>query len=175
MTSAVGVLERRRAIAEIGLTPEQAQRLLPRPDLRSTSLEPVTKEQTARADLGRIGVVLLFMAIAFYCTFVLAGVVEEKSSRVVEVLLSRVPADRTARGQDPRDRAGRSCPTGLVIGAGLVALSVSGNTVVPADDAGHDRVDRVLVRPGYAFYSVLYATAGSLVSRQEETQSLRSR
>jgi ABC-2 type transport system permease protein len=26
---------------------------------------------------------------------------------------------------------------------------------------------------GYAFYSVLYATAGSLVSRQEETQSLQ--
>jgi hypothetical protein len=119
VSSAVGDLDRQQAIGEIGLNPEQAKRLLQPPELRSTSLEPATKEQTARADLGRIGVVVLFMAIAFYCAFVLTGVVEEKSSRVVEVLPSRVR------------------PSELLAGK-----------IFGTDDAEHVRVDRVLVHPG---------------------------
>lgn len=60
--SAVGALERQQAIEDLGLISEEAQRLLRAPVLRSTSLERATEEQTARADLGRIGVVLLFVA-----------------------------------------------------------------------------------------------------------------
>jgi ABC-type Na+ efflux pump permease subunit len=97
ITSAIGGIERQAAIAELGLTEAEAERLLQPPELASSSLEPTTREETARADLGRVGVVLLFLMIAVCGGFVLTGVVEEKSSRVVEVLLSRVrPAELLA-------------------------------------------------------------------------------
>jgi ABC-2 type transport system permease protein len=174
VTSAVGVLERQQAIREIGLTPGQAKRLLQPPELGSTSLEPVTKEQTARADLGRIGVVLLFMAIAFYCGFVLIGVVEEKSSRVVEVLLSRVRPTELLAGKILGIGLVGLAQLAVVMGAGLVALRVSHNNTLAPETAPATLVWIVFwFILGYAFYSVLYATAGSLVSRQEETQSLQ--
>lgn len=171
--SAVGVLERQQAIDEIGLTPEQALRLQQPPELRSTSLEPATTEQTARADLGRIGVVLLFMAIAFYCAFVLTGVVEEKSSRVVEVLLSRMRPSELLAGKIFGIGLVGLAQLAVVIGAGLVALSFSDNTLVPKTTPSTLGWIVFWFILGYAFYSVLYATAGSLVSRQEETQSLQ--
>jgi ABC-2 type transport system permease protein len=172
VSSSVQAVEQRRAIAELGLTPDQAARLLQPPALRTESLGPVTKEQRARAGLGWIGVVLLFMAIAFYCGFVLVGVVEEKSSRVVEVLLSRVRPTELL--------AGKILGIGLVglaqftitVIAGLAALSFSHNDVVPDTTAATLASIVFWFVLGYAFYSVLYATAGSLVSRQEETQSI---
>ena len=82
--------EQQQVIGELGLTADQAKRLLQPPDLASRSLDPASKERDARAALAVIGVVLLFMAIAFYGGFVLVGAIEEKSSRVVEVLLSRL-------------------------------------------------------------------------------------
>lgn len=173
VSSAVGVLEREQAIGEIGLTPEQAQQLLQPPELRSTSLEPRTKEQTARADLGRIGVVLLFMAIAFYSASVLTGVVEEKSSRVVEVLLSRVRPTELLAGKVFGIGLVGLAQLAVVMGAALVALSFSDNTLVPETTPSTFGWIVFWFILGYAFYSVLYATAGSLVSRQEETQSLQ--
>ena len=173
VTSAVGILEHQRTIDEIGLTPEQAKQLLQSPELGSTSLEPATKEQTARADLGRIGVVLLYFAIAFYCAFVLTGVVEEKSSRVVEVLLSRMRPAELLAGKILGVGLVGLAQLGVVMGAGLVALSFSDNTLAPETAPSTLGWIVFWFVLGYAFYSVLYATAGSLVSRQEETQSLQ--
>ena len=172
-TSAVGVLEQERAITEMGLTPEQAQRLLAPPELQSTSLDPSTDEQTARADLGRIGVVLLFMAIAFYCAFVLTGVVEEKSSRVVEVLLSRVRPTELLAGKILGIGLVGLAQLAVVMGAGLITLMFADNNLIPETTPGTFGWIVFWFILGYAFYSVLYATAGSLVSRQEETQGLQ--
>ncbi|HET9724689.1 MAG TPA: ABC transporter permease, partial [Actinomycetota bacterium] len=173
VASAVRVAEQQQAVAEIGLTPEQAQELLRPPELRSTSLEPATKEQGARAGLAIVGVVLLFMAIVFYGGFLLVGVVEEKSSRVVEVLLSRL--------RPPELLGGKILGIGLVglaqfvviAASALVALWLSGNTTAP--ETTPSTIGWVLFWfvLGYGFYSVLYATAGSLVSRQEEAQSIQ--
>ena len=109
VTSSVGALERASAIDEMGIPPEQARRLAGPPDLASRSLEPATQERTEREELALIGLLVLFMAIAFYGGFLLVGVVEEKSSRVVEVLLSRLrPAELLA---------------GKILGIGLVGLA----------------------------------------------------
>lgn len=171
--SAVGALERQRAIADLGLTSEEAQRLLRAPELRSTSLERATEEQTARADLGRIGVVLLFVAIAFYCSFVMVGVVEEKSSRVVEVLLSRVRPAELFAGKILGIGLVGLAQFALVVVSALVALSFADNILAP--DTTPSTLGWIVFWfvLGYAFYAVLYAAAGSLVSRQEETTSLQ--
>jgi ABC-2 type transport system permease protein len=173
VTSAVQVLAQRQAIAELGLTPEEAQRLLRPTALRSTSLEPETPERTARIALATIGMVLLFMAIAFYGGFLLVGVVEEKSSRVVEVLLSRLRPTELLTGKILGIGLVGLVQFALVAGSALVALEVSGNTLAP--ETTPTTIGWVLFWfvLGYAFYSVLYAAAGSLVSRQEEAQSIQ--
>src|SRR5690606_26211780 len=56
-----------------------------------------------------IMMVLLFIAISTYGNLVLTGVVEEKASRVVEVLLARVPA--------------RNLLAGKVVGIGLLGFA----------------------------------------------------
>jgi ABC-2 type transport system permease protein len=172
VTSAVAILDRQETIGELGLSAEQAEELLRAPDLPSSSLDPTTEEETARADLGRIGVVLLFLMIAFYGGFVLTGVVEEKTSRVIEVLLSRIRPSELLAGKILGIGLVGLAQFGLVVAAGLVALSVSDTTVIPETASGTLGWIVFWFVLGYGFYSVLYAAAGSLVSRQEETQSL---
>jgi len=173
VTSSVQVLDREQAIGELDLTAEQAQRLLRPPDLPSTSLEPATEERSARVALAEVGMVLLFLAIVFYGGFVLSGVVEEKSSRVVEVLLSRLRPTELLTGKVLGIGLVGLAQFAAVAGAALIALVLSGSTVAP--ETTPSTIGWVLFWfvLGYAFYSVLYATAGSLVSRQEEAQSIQ--
>ncbi len=99
------------------------------------------------------------------------GIVEEKASRVVELLLSTLRA--------------RDLLAGKVLGIGVVALGqlllVSGIGLGLALAAGSldvpgDAVVALLVVLGffvlgYAFYAALFAVAGALVPRQEEVQN----
>ncbi|HEX9122650.1 MAG TPA: ABC transporter permease [Actinomycetota bacterium] len=172
VTSAVQAVEQQQAIADLGLTPEQAQRLLRPPDLVSQSLEPASKERSARITLATIGLVLLFMAISFYGGFLLVGVVEEKSSRVVEVLLSRLRPTELLAGKIAGIGLVGLAQFAAVAASALVALALSGNTLAPTTTPGTIGWILFWFVLGYGFYSVLYAAAGSLVSRQEEAQSM---
>ncbi len=173
VTASVQVLERQEAIGEFGLTSEQAARLLEPLVLPATSLEPATKERSARIALATIGMVLLFMAIVFYGGFLLVGVIEEKSSRVVEVLLSRMRPTELLAGKILGIGLVGLAQLALVAASALVALALSENTVAPETTPGTMGWLVFWFVLGYAFYSVLYATAGSLVSRQEEAQSIQ--
>jgi ABC-2 type transport system permease protein len=172
VTSAVGAVERQHAIDDLGLTPEEAQQLLQPPELASSSLEPFTKERSARIALAMIGLVLLFTAISVYGSFLLVGVVEEKSSRVVEVVLSRVRTTELLAGKIAGiGLVGLAQFTAVAV-AGLAALALSDGAEAPQTTPGTIGWIVFWFVLGYAFYAVLYATAGSLVSRQEEAQSM---
>jgi ABC-2 type transport system permease protein len=172
VTSAVGVVERQQAIADLGLTPAEARQLLQPPELASSSLEPFTKERSSRIALAMIGLVLLFTAISVYGSFLLVGVVEEKSSRVVEVVLSRVRTTELLTGKIAGiGLVGLAQFTAVAV-AGFVALALSNGSEVPQTTRGTIGWIVFWFVLGYAFYAVLYATAGSLVSRQEEAQSM---
>lgn len=172
VTSAVQVVERQEAIGELGLTPEQAGRLLAPPDLDSTSLEPVTRERSEREGLAFIGLFVMFMAIALYGGFLLVGIVEEKSSRVVEVLLSRLRPTELLAGKILGIGLVGLAQLALMAVVALVALRFSDNTTATTTPSTIAWIVVWFVL-GYGFYSVLYATAGSLVSRQEEAQSIQ--
>ncbi|MFB3738809.1 MAG: ABC transporter permease [Candidatus Velamenicoccus archaeovorus] len=172
VTAAVQVVEQQRAVHELGLRPDQVQRLLRPPGLDSRSLEPATEERSARVALATIGLVLLFMAISFYGGFLLVGVVEEKSSRVVEVLLSRLRPTELLAGKIAGIGLVGLAQFGAVAASALIALKLSGNTLAPSTTPSTIGWILLWFVLGYAFYSVLYAAAGSLVSRQEEAQSM---
>jgi len=119
-----------------------------------------------------VGLILVFVMLSQYNTWILFGVIEEKSSRVIEVLLATVRPVRLLSGK--------------VLGIGLVAFAQASLIVVFAfvlaegvgSDLLHGTAPLVLVSTlawlvlGYAFYCWVYAAAGSMVERQDQAQSL---
>ena len=171
ITAAVQADERQRAIGALGLAPDQLRSLQP-PALASTSLEPATAELSARRDLAMIGLALLLLAISFYGGFLLVGVIEEKSSRVIEVLLSRLRPTELLSGKIAGIGLVGLAQVGVVATAALVALAVSDSADIPATTASTVGWLALWFVLGYGFYAVLFGAAGSLVSRQEEAQSM---
>jgi ABC-2 type transport system permease protein len=171
VTGAVQAVEQQRAIDDLGLTPEEQQQLRPAP-VSSSTLEPVTKERSARLALATVALVLLLLFISFYGGFLLVGVIEEKSSRVVEVMLSRLRPTELLTGKIAGIGLVGLAQFALVAAAALIALAFSDNAQLPTTTRGTIGWVVFWFILGYAFYAVLYGAAGSLVSRQEEAQSM---
>ncbi len=171
VTSAVQLVERQRAIDELGLTSEEEQQLRPVP-LSSSSLEPITEELSARMLLATIALLLLLMFISFYGGFLLVGVIEEKSSRVVEVLLSRLRPTELLTGKIAGIGLVGLAQFGTVAAAALIAMAVSDDSRLPTTAPGTIGWVVFWFVLGYAFYAVLFGASASLVSRQEEAQSM---
>ena len=142
-----------------------------RPPLRVESAEPVDPERDAKAGLAFFAVLLLYGQLLTYGYWVASGVVEEKSSRVIEVLLATIR---------PRELlAGKVIGLGLlglgqlllVAGLGLVAAAATGVLTVDGDLLAAIGLALVWFLLGYAFYASAFAVAGALVPRQEELQT----
>jgi ABC-2 type transport system permease protein len=159
------------ALRRAGVTGAEAERALSPPPLRVASAEPVDEDDDARAGLAFFIVLLLYGQLLTYGYWVAAGVVEEKASRVVEVVLSTIrPAHLLA---------------GKVIGLGLLGLGsllltgavglatagVTGALDIDGDVLTAVGLALVWFVVGYAFYACAFACAGALVPRQEELQS----
>src|SRR4051812_46126579 len=141
------------------------------PPLRLTTVEPIDPEKDAKAGLAFFTIFILYGQLLTYGYWVAAGVVEEKSSRVIEVLLATIR---------PRDLlAGKVIGLGLlglsqlllVALLGLVAAGVTGAVTIDGTLLGAVALSLLWFLLGYAFYASAFAVAGALVPRQEELQS----
>ncbi|NKT03501.1 ABC transporter permease [Rhodococcus hoagii] len=135
------------------------------------AIDPPDPERGQRIALSTAVVVLLYMQILAFGMYVAMGVVEEKSSRVVELLLSTLRPLQLLWGK--------------VIGIGAVGLAQL--TVYGVVGVGAGVATGVLTLGGtawgtllgtlgwfvlgFAFFAVLYAATGSMVSRQEDVNS----
>jgi ABC-2 type transport system permease protein len=143
----------------------------PPPPLQVSTVEPVDEDADAKSGYTFFIVLILYGQLLTYGYWVSAGVVEEKASRVVEVVLSTIrPAQLLA---------------GKVIGLGLLGLGnlllIFGVGLGVAKLAGALDIDGAVLGAaalalawfivGYAFYACAFACAGALVSRQEDLQS----
>ncbi len=119
-----------------------------------------------------IGIVLIFYFLSQYCTWILMGVMQEKSSRVVEVLLATVRPIQLLGGK--------------ILGIGLVALGqatlivlfalgverATGSSLLSGTQPAFLVAALLWLVLGYAFYCWLFAAAGSTASRQDQVQTL---
>jgi ABC-2 type transport system permease protein len=155
-----------------GLDAAQLAELLQPPPLEDRVLEPHDSDRGVRIATASIGVVLLFLAIQTYGNMVLMGVIEEKSSRVVEVLLNHLRPRALLAGKVLGIGTLGLLQMVLVLLSALVALaSVRGIDVpaIPVDGLVWFVVWFLL---GFAFYATAFAMGGSLVSRQEDAASV---
>ncbi|RAS64102.1 ABC-2 type transport system permease protein [Lentzea atacamensis] len=159
-------------LAEAGITPQQVAQNLANVNVDVTALEPVDPQRGQRLAIGLIVAALLYYSLLVYGTMVAQGVVEEKSSRVVEILLATVRPWQLLLGK--------------VIGLGAVGLlqllviSMVGlglSSAFDVIDVGALGATALLTGVlwyllGFFLYATVFAAAASLVSRQEELQSV---
>ena len=156
--------------ASLGLSADATARLLAPVQVTVTQLHRQS-QRTARTIIAYIGVILLYMAIAVYGSYVLTGVVEEKSSRVVEVLLSRVPPASLLGGKIAGIGLAALAQFLAVAAAAVATLLVTRPSGLPPGTYTAIPALVVWFVLGFAFYSMLYGSLGSLASRAEDAQA----
>jgi ABC-2 type transport system permease protein len=142
---------------------------------------PGSPEQGASYLLGFGMTILIFMLIILYGTWVAMSVAEEKSSRVMEVILNAATPFQLLSGKVLGVGAVAVTQYLAIIIVGIVALVAQAPLVSAVlGDAAEGlalpaglTVQLLLVLGlygvlGFLLYSVLFAAAGSLVSRQED-------
>jgi ABC-type Na+ efflux pump permease subunit len=148
--------------------------------------QPVAaSEYAGRRIVGVVFVVLIFITLVIYGMWVAAGVVAEKSSRVMELLISAASPGQLVIGK--------------VVGIGLAGLVQYVAILIPAlatlllqdriasailGTSGGMELSLSALTPGllaaygafwimgFVLYALIYAAAGSLVSRAEDLQVL---
>ena len=149
-----------QTLQRAGVPPEEIQAALAPPPLPVRSLEPVDEDARSKRAIATVAVFILYGQLIGYCFTVAMGVVEEKSTRVVEVLLAAVRPVQLL--------AGKIVGIGLVglfqlaiIGVIGLALATASGAITLPPDAG-PTIGSVLLwfLLGYAFYSSLFAVAG---------------
>lgn len=168
--SAVSAVTVEAALRETGLSEDQIAGLLSTPAPTVESVEASDKD--ARRGIATITVVLLFAQLIGFCSWVGLGVVEEKSSRVVELILATVRPWQLLLGK----LLGIGLlAVGQLVAMGAVALGVvqiSGSFVLPSGAYTAIGISFVWFVLGFAFFAAMSAALASLVSRQEEVSGV---
>ncbi|MGY1841049.1 MULTISPECIES: ABC transporter permease [unclassified Modestobacter] len=142
--------------------------LQPAPEVELVSLDADADDRLAATIVALVGVVVLYSLIILFGQFVAQGVVEEKSSRVVELLLATMRPWQLL--------AGKVIGLGLLGLAQILLVAVIGVVgalafdvvALPGDVIGPVVTVIAWFVLGYAFYASVFAAAASLVSRQED-------
>ena len=116
--------------------------------------------------------VVLFFGISVFGQMVLTGVLEEKASRVVEVLLARIPARALLAGKIAGIGLLGLAQIGVTALAALVAVTAVRSVDVPAVRGPVLAWALVWFVLGYALYATVYGALGSLGSRVEDAQAV---
>lgn len=158
-------------VVDTGMTSEQVVDLLTGSTLKARTLSGVDADDPTREIVAYAGLMLMYIAILMYGTWTLAGVTEEKTNRVVEILVSTMEPWQLLTGKVTGIGTLAIFQFGLTIIYGLVLSRVTGSVDlgdIPLDSAGMVVLWFVL---GFAIYSVMFAGVGALVSRAEDASS----
>jgi ABC-2 type transport system permease protein len=171
-----------------GLSAAQARQVATQPAFAVTSAEPKSDTATEDAEKGAkmaIGYLLsfmMYMVVIVYGMWIAGGVVEEKASRIMEIMINAATPWQLMAGKVIG--IGLAAMTQVVptVVLGAVAFSLQGKITKQALDKtsslsgidfsaiGMQAAIAFLVYfiLGFLLYAALYAGVGSLVSRQEE-------
>jgi ABC-2 type transport system permease protein len=133
-----------------------------------------TRYDEARTGIAIVLVMLLFFLLLYSAIYVAMGVVEEKGSRIVEILLAAVRPWQLLGGKIVGLGVLGFISLLAVIAAGLAGALVSGGVELPPGMTGIVVSAVAWFILGYAFFSSLAAALGALVSRQEDLNSVLS-
>ncbi|WP_371780326.1 ABC transporter permease [Streptosporangium subroseum] len=162
-----------RQLADAGLDPAkvaQAMRVTP---LEQVSVGADTRYSGVRIAIASLLVMVLFFLLVYSSVYVAMGVVEEKGSRIVEILLTSIRPWQLL--------GGKIVGLGVLALVNLVAIIVAGLGAAAATGLAADLppgMAGIVISAlfwfilGYGFFAAMAAALGSLVSRQEDVSSV---
>lgn len=172
VTASLQLVAVRERATRAGIPAEQLAQITAPVPIENVQLGRVAGRTTDDETAALVMNVVLLMVIATFGALVLTGVVEEKSSRVVEVLLARVQPRTLLAGKVLGIGLLGLCEVAMVAVAALVARSTVDEIELPATRPSVVAWALVWFVLGYAFYAVVYGALGSLASRSEDAQSV---
>ena len=166
-------------LSKLGLTPEQIQTLEPNfiYEIKQTDEQEVEGNQFVMMLLS----IVLFFAIYFCAYQVSASITTEKTSKIIETLVTSTTPRTIVLGKT----LGIGI-VGLIQIAVIVATALISGKLFLEDGILEGIIDLSNITPflgiitaiyfilGYAFYALLYALTGSTVSKPEDVQSANS-
>ncbi|MDQ3463696.1 MAG: ABC transporter permease [Actinomycetota bacterium] len=172
LNAAAGMLVAQERLAEAGIDPAEVAEALSVPPLDVVPLDTDAERNAQRQFIAFLGVVVLYGLMILIGQYVAMGVVEEKSSRVVELLLSTIKPWQLLAGKVIGLGLLGLAQLLLICVAGLAAAIAFDVLAVPGDAIGAMAHVIGWFILGYALYAALFATGAALVSRQEDLQTV---
>ena len=180
LSESVSRVVQRQELSSKGMPATQADQML-----QPVKVQPVRIERGREAKGSGTGrfleivvmVMLLYMAVLFYGISVMRSVLEEKTSRIIEVLLSSASSTELMAGK--------------LLGVGAVGLTqiavwaVMAGVVALPSLATQPNLSELEISPwvmaafalffllGYLLYSTMYATIGAITTTEQEGQQLQ--
>ena len=160
------------ALEAEGASPAEVDAVLNRPAVEFRTVEPRDPNRETNSAVAFVGILLLYGQLFGYGVWVATGVIEEKSSRVVEILLSAIRPRQLMAGKIAGIGLLGIVQLAFIAGFALALAAVTGALDLPATALGAAGLVLVWFVLGFAFYASVFAVAGSLVSRMEELQNV---
>lgn len=171
LQQAAGAIALEEVITESGESAEAVIDIISSQTLEVTPLVEPDGDTDAASAVSYFGLLLLYMAIILYGTWILTGVTEEKSNRVVEVMISAIRPWQLL--------AGKIAGIGFLalvqfigtIAIALVTVKLFATFDIPEVSAMALVNLAIWFVLGFLLYAVMFGAAGSLVGRVEDAQS----
>jgi len=171
---------------DAGLSPAQLEQLARRINFDS---QHTTGEKEASSGLGAFAVAyflafILYMVITLYGVAVMRSVVQEKASRVMELMVAAVKPRSLMAGKILGVGAAGLIQVGAWLAMGAVLLAyraevlgafgiAGGGQALPSLAVGEVAIVLAYFVMGFFFYSAMYAAVGAMVSSEQETQQVQ--
>ena len=172
VTSAIQAVAVQQRAAAAGISPDKMRAIVAPVPVANVEIGRVAGRTRDDETAAFIMTVLLFLTITTYGAMVLSGVVEEKASRVVEVLLARMPARNLLAGKITGIGLLGLAQITLTAAVALIAATLTDAFDVPAVRGATLAWIVVWFVLGYALYATVFGALGSLASRTEDAQSV---
>ncbi len=156
-----------------------------RPADPAASAQPNEPQAVGSVLIATALIILIFITVMTYGMWVAVSVVEEKSSRVMELMLSASTPSQMLTGKVVGVGSAGLTQYGGILVAGIGAILLQQpverllfGATQPGDSPLSGLTPPILIAfvgffaLGFLLYSLLYAAAGSLVSRQEDVQQV---
>ncbi|MER6830523.1 ABC transporter permease [Streptosporangium sp. NPDC000563] len=173
LESANQAAQTERRLGEAGLDPAKVAEAMRVAPLEQVSIGADTRYAGVRVGIASLLVMVLFFLLIYSSMYVAMGVVEEKGSRIVEILLTSVRPWQLLGGKIVGLGALALANMVVIIVAGLGAAAATGLAAdLPPGMTGIVVSALFWFVLGYAFFAAMAAALGSLVSRQEDANSV---
>ncbi|MGA2283134.1 MAG: ABC transporter permease [Candidatus Dormibacteria bacterium] len=158
-------------LSAAGLSPAAVESQVNAASIRLDILQPATAAELQGPIIGFVMAFALYVFIGIYGGVIGQGVVAEKASRVVEILLSTVRPGQLLLGKVIGIGLVGLIQLGIIALCGLLLTVPTGVLALPGAAIGAVLIGVMWFVLGFILYALMLAATASLVSRVEEVSS----